>query len=118
MGRVYLPQEDLDRFGCAERDIGAGAASAAFTKVMKFEADRAWEYYEEGARLQGLIHEDSRAALWTLTRIYSGVLSKIESIDYDVLARPRPGLSSFEKVWIMIRAGAGLWKPGLCPRRT
>jgi hypothetical protein len=39
-------------------------------------------------------------------------------IDYDVLARPRPGLSSFEKVWIMIRAGAGLWKPGLCPRRT
>jgi hypothetical protein len=53
-----------------------------------------------------------------LMRIYSGILAKIESIHYDVLAQPPPGLSAFEKAWIMLRAGAGLWKSGLCQRHT
>jgi phytoene synthase len=118
MGRVYLPQEDLARFGCTEQSLGGRTASPEFVRVMKFEAERAWQFYEEGVRLQDLISRDSQAALWTLTRIYSGVLRKVETIDYDVLAKPRPGLSRFEKAWIMLRAGAGLWKPGLCPRKT
>jgi phytoene/squalene synthetase len=74
--------------------------------------------YEQGSELLSLVDSDSRAALWTLMRIYSGILAKIESIHYDVLARPHPGLSSLEKAWIMLRAGAGLWKSGLCPRHT
>jgi phytoene/squalene synthetase len=98
--------------------VAASTASSAFMELMKFETDRAWKFYEEGAHLQDLVHEDSKAALWTLTRIYSGVLRKIETIEYDVLAKPHPGLSSLEKAWIMIRAGTGLWKPGLCPRHT
>jgi hypothetical protein len=118
MGRVYLPQEDLARFGCAEQSLGEPVASPEFVRMMKFEVDRAWRFYEEGVRLQDMIGRDSQAALWTLTRIYSGVLRKVETIDYDVLAKPRPGLSRIEKAWIMLRAGAGLWKPGLCPRRT
>jgi 15-cis-phytoene synthase len=118
MGRVYLPQEDLERFGCAEKSLGEPAATPEFVSVMKFEVERAWKFYEEGAQLQNLIHSDSQAALWTLTRIYSGVLRKVETIDYDVLAKPRPGLSGIEKAWIMLRAGAGFWKPGLCPRKT
>ena len=118
MGRVYLPQEDLARFGCTERDIANHSASAAFVELMRFEADRAWRFYEEGVRLQKLINPDSQAALWTLTRIYSGVLRKIETIHYDVLSKPHPGLTRLEKAWIMLRAGAGLWKPGLCPRQT
>ena len=118
MGRVYLPQEDLARFGCAEQSLGEPVASPEFVSVMKFEVDRAWRFYEEGVRLQDMISRDSQAALWTLTRIYSGVLRKVETIDYDVLAKPHPGLSRIEKTWIMLRAGAGLWKPGLCPRRT
>jgi phytoene synthase len=117
MGRVYLPQEDLARFGCTERDFASAVASSAFVALMKFESDRAWQFYEEGSRLQNLISDDSKAALWTLTRIYSGVLQKIATIDYDVLARPRPSLSRAEKAWIMLRASAGLWKPGLCPRQ-
>ena len=118
MGRIYLPQEDLALYGCAEERLGDQAASPEFVSVMKFETARAWKFYEEGVRLQGLISRDSQAALWTLTRIYSGVLRKVETIDYDVLAKPRPGLSRMEKAWIMLRAGTGLWKPGLCPRRT
>ncbi len=118
MGRVYLPQVDLKRYGCTQRDLSSRIASPSFVQLMRFEADRAWRFYEEGAPLLDLINRDSRAALWTLIRIYSGILAKIESIHYDVLAKPHPGLSSLEKVWIMLRAGTGLWKPGLCHRHT
>src|SRR5436190_17574141 len=118
MGRVYLPEEDLSRFGCTTADLAGNSASPAFTNLMRFEADRAWQYYAEGAKLLNLVNHDSRAALWTLMRIYSGVLQKIESIRYDVLATRHPGLSTAEKVFIMLRAGTGLWKPELCLRHT
>ena len=118
MGRVYLPQEDLARFGCSESDLASPVASPTFVEVMRFEAKRAWRFYEEGARLLNLVRGDSQASLWTLIRIYSGVLAKIEAIQYDVLAKPHPGLSRVEKAWIMLRAGAGLWKPGICARHT
>lgn len=118
MGRVYLPQEDLARFQCTTKDLSRSAASPGFVDLMQFEAERAWQLYEEGVWLLDMVSVDSRSSLWTLIRIYSGILAKIESIRYDVLAKPRPGLSSLEKVWIMLRAGVGLWKPGLCPRHT
>jgi phytoene synthase len=118
MGRVYLPQEDLVRFGCTQQDLSGPVASRGFVQLMRFQADRAWQFYEEGVRLLDLVSADSRSSLWTLIRIYSGILAKIESIHYDVLAKPHPSLSNLEKAWIMLRAGTGLWKPGLCPRHT
>ena len=114
MQRVYLPQEDLARFGCEERDLASRSGTPAFLNLMRFEARRAWNFYEEGSRLLNMISRDSQAALWTLIRIYSGILTKIESIHYDVLARPHPGLSRAQKAWIMLRAGAGLWNPSTC----
>jgi phytoene synthase len=113
MGRVYLPQEDLQRFGCTERDMAGPTATPAFVELMRFESRRAWEFYEDGSRLLKLINRDSQAALWTLINIYSGILQKIEAIHYDVLAKPRPGLSSFQKAWIMLRAGTGLFSSEL-----
>jgi phytoene synthase len=118
MGRVYLPEEDLKRFGCTAGELAGNAASPAFIELMRFEANRAWQYYAEGAPLLNLVSRDSRAALWTLMRIYSRILEKIEAIRYDVLAKRHPGLSPLEKAWIMLRAGAGLWKPELCLRHT
>jgi phytoene synthase len=118
MGRVYLPQDDLARFGCTQQDLASPVASRGFVQLMRFEADRAWQFYEEGVRLLDLVSADSRSSLWTLIRIYSGILAKIEAIHYDVLAKPHPSLSNLEKAWIMLRAGIGLWKPGLCPRHT
>ncbi len=91
MGRIYLPQNDLKEFGCTEQDLSSKVASPAFVQLMRFEANRAWSLYEQGSELLSLVENDSRAALWTLMRIYSGVLAKIESIHYDVLARPHPG---------------------------
>src|SRR4030095_1187336 len=79
---------------------------------------RAWRYYAEAAPLLQLISVDSQAALWTLSRIYSRILEKIEAIGYDVLSKPHPRLSAAEKAWIMVRAGTGLWTPELCLPRT
>src|SRR5438094_3391100 len=118
MGRVYLPEEDLTRFGRPAADLASDVATPPFTELMRFEAARAWQYYAAGAPLLNFIHADSRAALWTLMRIYSRILEKIEAIGYDVLAQRHPGLSRLEKAWIMLRAGTGFWKPELCLRHT
>lgn len=109
MGRVYLPQEDLARFGCDAADLSAAQPSAPLVSLVRFEAERAWEFYRQGWPLLDMVSEDSRAALWALARIYSGILEKIEARNYDVLASPPPRLSAAEKVWILARARLG-WR--------
>jgi phytoene synthase len=117
MGRVYLPQEDLDRFGCdIAEEIRRPARSAEFAELVRFEAQRAWQYYAEGWQLLELVEPDSRAALWALARIYAGILEKIELRGYDVLTPPPARLSSAEKVWILARARLGWQDLNYVPR--
>ena len=65
MGRVYLPQEDLDRFGVAREEL-RGPVTPKLRELLEFEADRAWRLYEEGAALVQQVDADSRATLWAL----------------------------------------------------
>jgi phytoene synthase len=109
MGRIYIPQEDLARFTCGSGDLSASSPSEPFLALMRFEADRAWQFYHEGWPLLSLVSEDSRAALWALVRIYAGILAKIEARQYDVLASPPARLSAAEKLWILARAQFG-WR--------
>jgi phytoene synthase len=110
MGRVYLPREDLRQFSCVPaEEIPKANASEAFRSLVKFEAERAREFYLEGSQLIRLIEEDSRSALWALSRIYAGILEKIEQRNYDVLPQPPARLSSAEKLWILARAKIG-WR--------
>jgi phytoene synthase len=102
-GRVYLPIEDLERFGVTEEDLRAGNRSEAFLQLMRFEAARAREYYSESTPLLDLIHPRSRPSLWALVSIYSGLLDRIERTNYDVFTR-RVRLSSLEKSWILVQA--------------
>jgi phytoene synthase len=108
LGRVYIPQEDLERFGCAAAGIAAAPPSPAARELFRFEAQRAREFYAEGADLIPLICADSRAALWALARIYSGLLRKMEARNYDVTSA-RVRLSSAEKSWLLLRARLGWW---------
>jgi len=108
LGRVYLPEEDLERFRVGRSELVRRELTPAYLELMRFEAERAWSFYEEGVALVGLVEEDSRAALWALARIYSGVLAKIEARGYDVFST-RVTLSATEKTWIMLRARFGLW---------
>lgn len=106
LGRIYLPTEDLRRFGVTSDDLRAGNRNNAFLELMRFEAGRARKYYDESAPLLDLIHPRSRPSLWALIAIYSRLLERIEATNYDVFRR-RVRLSTVEKGWIVARAMVG-----------
>ncbi len=108
MDRIYLPQEDISRFGSAAA-FTERKATPGFVAMMRFQAERAWGFYDEGIGLLPMVSEDSRAALWALARIYSGLLSRIEACSFDVFAVPHVRLSAAEKTWTMLRARFGWW---------
>jgi squalene synthase HpnC/squalene synthase HpnD len=107
MGRIYLPQEDLERFNVRDAEL-AGPISPRLIELMEFQADRAWNFYEEGAEIVGLVERDSRGALWALARTYSSLLSRIETREFDVFTS-RVRLSAAEKFGILVRAQLGAW---------
>ena len=99
MGRIYLPGEDLARFGIEPVDLGGGRLTLALRELLRFEAERAWSFYQEGSKLLSLIDADSRPALWGLVRTYSALLARIEACDFDVFSS-RVRLSAAEKMYI------------------
>ena len=103
LGRVYLPQEDLQRFGLAAEDLGKGHSSKRFRELMEFEWQRTESFYQQSAPLLKMVRPESRAALWAMISIYHRLLRRIRSEGYDVFAR-RPRLSADEKMWIVARA--------------
>jgi len=105
-GRLYLPAEDLARFRVTEDDIRGGMRTPEFIDLMDFETDRARQYYKESQPLLGMVHQRSRASLAALISIYSRLLDRIESSNYDVFTR-RISLSAAEKCWIVVKA---LWR--------
>ncbi|HYL67994.1 MAG TPA: squalene synthase HpnC [Candidatus Limnocylindria bacterium] len=120
MGRIYLPQEDLERFGVRQGDLG-GPITPQIRELLEFEADRAWRFYEEGAPLVQRVDADSRATLWALVRTYSTLLGRIEERGFDVFTA-RVSLSSAEKVQYLLTAGlavrrAGWWKGDALAKR-
>jgi len=102
-GRIYLPYEDLTRFGVNAEDLQAGKQSPEFIELMRFEAARARAYYEKSQPLLAMVHKPSRPSLWALIEIYSRLLKKIEASGYDVLSH-RIALSTAEKCWVVLRA--------------
>ncbi len=107
LGRVYLPAEDLARFGVSGEDLKYGRRTEQFGRLMEFEMERARSYYRESAPLLSLIAAKSRPSLWALIAIYSKLLDRVAESHYDVLMR-RVSLSSAEKTWIVLRAASGL----------
>jgi phytoene synthase len=103
LGRVYLPAEDLTRFGVSFDDLKNARRTEQFGRLMEFETGRARRYYREAAPLLDLIRPESRPSLWALIAIYSRLLDQLAEAHYDVLIR-RISLSSLEKTWIVLRA--------------
>ncbi len=102
MGRVYLPAEDLERFGVAPETLRGRENTEEFRRLMRFEADRARQYYRASAPLTALIDADSRGSFWALVRIYRRLLERIEASGFDVLRR-RVQVPAWEKSLIMLR---------------
>ncbi len=106
VGRVYLPEEDLARYGVSPADFGKSEATLGVRELLRFEADRAWQNYEEGAALITLIEPESRGALWLLAHTYSALLARIESVDFAVFGE-RVRLSKAEKMLFIAKARFG-----------
>ena len=111
--RVYLPQDELSRFGCTEEDLFRGAVNDNFRDLMRFQVERAREYFRKGRQLMPLLSPRSRACPAVLHGTYSRILDRIEASGYNVFGR-RVGLSTREKLLLMAR----LWANGLAARVT
>ncbi len=103
MGRVYLPRQDLLEFGC--QPDGAGP-SEAMSALIRAEATRARQRYDEGLGLLGLLDHRSRACVAAMAGIYRRLLARIEADPGAVLVR-RVSLPTWEKAWVAARSLAG-----------
>jgi len=100
MGRVYIPEEDLEKFGLSAQDLVTVPDPARLRPLLTFEADRARELYASGDALIPYISEDSQPGLWVLINIYRGLLGKIAEKQYDVFTA-KVALSRWEKLRIL-----------------
>ena len=102
MGRVYLPQEDMEKFGISLSQLRSATDPAMFRPLLAMEADRAREYYRAGDELIPLVEEDSQPALWVLMTIYQRLLEKIALRQYDVFS-VKVSLTVREKLGILVK---------------
>ncbi len=86
-GRLYLPQEDLRRFGLSENDIGAGIVDDRWRAFMRFQIARTRQLYDEAWPGIALLHADGRFATGAAAELYRAILADIEAHDYDVFNR-------------------------------
>jgi phytoene synthase len=93
-GRVYLPTEDLRRFGCGELPDAA---------VIRYEADRAVEWFDRGLKLTERLDARSASCVLAMTGIYRTILERIARDPAEVLRR-RISLPAWEKAWVAARS--------------
>ena len=103
LGRVYLPQDEMRRYGVTEEDLEAGAVTDSFAELLQYQIGRAREYFASGRLLLPYLPRRSRACPAALGSIYGGVLNRIERSGYDVFGE-RIGLSNGAKLALMAKA--------------
>ena len=108
--RIYLPQDEIARFGYSETELRAGVVNDSFTQLMRFQAQRAKYYFRSGFQLLPYLSRRSRACPAVLGQLYQKVLERIEDADYDVLHH-RVSLSTGQKV----RVTAQTWLTTVLP---
>jgi phytoene synthase len=99
-GRVYLPGEDLTRFGCDDLEA---APPDGFAQLMGFEVRRARGWFDRGLRLLPLIDGRSASCVSAMTGIYRRILDRIERSPQAVLDHGL-SLAPWEKTWVALRS--------------
>jgi squalene synthase HpnC len=105
-GRIYLPLEDLHRFGVSEEVIRAGENTSAFCGMIKFEVERAREWFTQGMPLVGKVDRTLATDIGLFGRGGQEILNAIERQNYAVLGR-RPAISKTRKLVLVARAALG-----------
>ncbi len=101
-GRIYLPVDEIQKYGYSELELLKGISNEAFKNLMAFQAERARQYFQSGGRLIPLLPRRSRACPAVLAGIYSRLLDRIEGKEFKVLGE-RISLSSSEKLFLMVK---------------
>jgi squalene synthase HpnC len=102
-GRIYLPLEDLRRFGVSEEDLAQSRNTPAFRNLMRFEVQRAREWFEQGRPLVGTVDKELAIDLGLFSRGGQQILDAIEHQGYAVLGH-RPQISRARKLALVARA--------------
>ncbi len=103
IGRVYLPADDMARFGVTEADVAENRFTPAFKEMMRFQVDRTRGYFERGKALLPLLPREVRIDVELFIRGGEATLSAIEKQGYDVLTR-RPVVGKWQKVKLLGKA--------------
>lgn len=104
-GRVYLPQEDLRRFGLGDDPLAA--APETVEQLVRFEAARAREWFDRGLELLPLLDGRSSSCVLAMTGIYRRILDRIEENPLEV-AQHRVSVPTWEKALVAVRSLAGV----------
>lgn len=83
-GRIYLPQEDLERFGYTEDQLMAGVVNDHWRSLMRFQVERARDWFARSEAGVRWLSPDARWPVWASLRLYRGILDVIEQHHYDV----------------------------------
>ncbi|HYG98985.1 MAG TPA: squalene synthase HpnC [Terriglobales bacterium] len=102
-GRIYLPRESMSRFGVTEDQIGARRFTSEFRELMRFEVNRAREWFERGLPLAKEVDRELAVDIELFSRGGLEILNAIEHQDFDVL-RSRPAISKLRKLSLVARA--------------
>ncbi|HZE23281.1 MAG TPA: squalene synthase HpnC [Blattabacteriaceae bacterium] len=105
-GRIYLPLEDLRRFGVTGEDIAGRRATPQFVAMMKFEIERAREWFARGLPLVKMVNRELAIDLELFSRGGQEILNAIERQGFDVL-KARPEISKSRKLLLVLRAAMG-----------
>ncbi|MDX1980209.1 MAG: phytoene/squalene synthase family protein [Bryobacteraceae bacterium] len=102
-GRIYLPAEEMEKFGYSESDLMNRRRNAAFRRLMEFQTARARHYYRQSAPGIALLNREGRFAVKVAADVYSRILKQIEESDFDVFER-RAVVPGAVKYWLTARA--------------
>jgi 15-cis-phytoene synthase len=111
-GRIYLPQEDLDRYGVTRADLVRGVVTEPVRRLLAFEVDRTRALYERARPGVALVEPASRPCLRTAIDLYGGILDEVERAGYDVF-RSRPAVPNRRRASVAVPA----WLSSLRARR-
>jgi len=106
-GRIYIPQQDLQRYGLSDEDIFQRRRTPQFKAMLRFQSARAHALYEAAWPGVGMLNPDSSLAIAAAATIYRGILDSIHSADYDVFTK-RAYVPLVRKVGLLIGAYARL----------
>jgi phytoene synthase len=100
--RIYLPSDEMQRFGYSETALRSGTRNTAFAELMQFQVERARRYYQQGNAGIDMLHERGRFAVKVASDVYREILGQVEASNFDVFEH-RAVVPAMRKYWLTAR---------------